>query len=147
MRDYFVTHPRLNKTAVIHAPSTEKARTTFLDWLERNGMISRRDRQSWRRDMVAERIEDPNVYSDVELWYGYEEEPSIHRFPEKGITEEEGRLAAGELPEEVYYPKLTEEGERLASGEPPEEVYFPEEPEVGRRRLSPIQERALRGYI
>ena len=147
MRGYFVTHPRLNKTAVIHAPSTEKARTTFLDWLERNGMISRRDRQSWRRDMVAERIEDPNVYSDAELWYGYEEEPSVYRLPERVPTEEERRLAAGEPSEEVYYPKPTEEEERLVLGEEPEEVYYPEEPEVGGRRLSPIQERALRGYI
>jgi len=68
---YYVTHPNLPVTAVVYAPSTEKARTTFLDWLERNGHMNRSNRQALRRNMVAERLEDGNVQSDVVLHYGY----------------------------------------------------------------------------
>ena len=74
---YYVTHPNLGITALIHAPATEKARTTFLDYLERQGQISRADRQHWRRNMIAEKMEDPyDVTADVELYYGYEESGS-----------------------------------------------------------------------
>jgi hypothetical protein len=70
---YYVTHPNLAQTALVHAPSTDKARTVFLDWLERNFIISRSDRQKWRRNMVAAKMEDPvEVGAEVELWYGYE---------------------------------------------------------------------------
>ncbi len=72
MSAYYVTHPMMDKTAVVYAPSTEKARTTFLDWLERNGLMDRRQRQVLRRDMIAKRLEDPNIPVDVELNYGYE---------------------------------------------------------------------------
>lgn len=71
---YYVTHPNLSVTALIDAPSTEKARTTFLDYLERRNLISRTDRQYWRRNMVAERMTDAaDVQADVELHYGYQE--------------------------------------------------------------------------
>ena len=70
---YYVTHPRIDKTAVVFAPSTEKARTTFLDWLERNNLIRRAQRHLFRRDMIAEGIEDPNVPADVILHYGYKD--------------------------------------------------------------------------
>ena len=73
MIPYYVMHPALGVTAVVHAPSTEKARTTFLDWLERNGHMRRIDRQQLRKDMVAKRLEDPNVQSDVVLHYGYQD--------------------------------------------------------------------------
>ena len=70
---YYVTHPSLGFTAVIDAPSTEKARTTYLDYLERQGMLLRSRRQELRRNMVADRIIDPGeVQVDVNLSYGYE---------------------------------------------------------------------------
>jgi hypothetical protein len=73
MIPYYVMHPALGVTAVVHAPSTEKARTTFLDWLERNGHMKRMDRQQLRKNMVAKRLEDSNVQSDVILHYGYQD--------------------------------------------------------------------------
>lgn len=78
---YYVMHPALGVTAVVYAPSTEKARTTFLDWLERNHLMRRADRQQLRKDMVAKKLEDPNVQSDVVLNYGYQEAASIIQMP------------------------------------------------------------------
>ena len=71
---YYVTHPNMNFSATIEAPSTEKARTTYLDYLERQGMLSRSRRQELRKNMVADRIIDPGeVMADVTLSYGYQE--------------------------------------------------------------------------
>ena len=146
---YYVTHPRIDKTAVVYAPATEKARTTFLDWLERKGFIRRAQRHLFRRDMVAEGIEDPNVPSDVVLNYGYEEGPSV-RYTMEGVLGEQP-TTRGE-PTEVQ-----EYDEALGMGEPevhdipvefeePEvqEKFTPlEQPKTGRM---PIQQVMLRGY-
>ncbi|MBU2051264.1 MAG: hypothetical protein KKH61_20145, partial [Gammaproteobacteria bacterium] len=52
------------------APSTEKARTVFLDYLERQGTILRGQRNLLRDNMVASRLDSPeSVLSDVELHY------------------------------------------------------------------------------
>lgn len=136
MSAYFVTHPYMDKTAVVHAPSTEKARTTFLDWLERNGLVNRRWRQSYRRDMVAERLEDPNVPADVELHYGYEEAPTIGYVPPRRaeVEGEYREVPVGEEPE-------TPEGGFREDDE--------EGPDIGREALKerkmPIQDIALGG--
>jgi len=122
---YYVTHPNMDKKAIVHAPSTEKARTTFLDWLERSGSISRRDRHGWRRNMIASRMEDgTGVPSDIELWYGYEEASTRLPNPEPLMAEE--------------------------SFIPEEQVFIPEEvpqPEVApQKQLSPIAQVAFRGF-
>lgn len=73
MAIYFVAHPNMEIKAKVEAPSTEKARTTFLDYLERNGTIRRADRQYWRLNMVAEKLELPeDAFADLELFYGYD---------------------------------------------------------------------------
>jgi len=70
--DYYVTHPNIDYSAVVDAPTTEKARTVFLDYLERTGRLNRRLRQQARADMVAERLEDAgSVSADVRLSYYY----------------------------------------------------------------------------
>jgi hypothetical protein len=125
----------MDKSAVVHAPSTEKARTVFLDWLERNNLIPRADRHRWRRNMVAEKLEDPGeVESDIELWYGYEEEPtavytlSREEFESPSDLEEEfvGDAMVG---------SMEEEGDVLE-----------EHSEKPSRKLPPIAEAALRGF-
>ena len=129
MSTYFLTHPRLDKTAVVHAPSTEKARTVFLDWLERNGSINRGDRQSWRKDMLAGRIEDGTAEGDAELWYGYEQTPQPDYVP--------GTPVPGRIEETM------EEHLRLDSqmqGVPEEETeVVPSEP----TKMSPIAKAAI----
>lgn len=72
MSYYYVTHPNIDFSATVKAPSTDKARTTFLDYLERTGRANRKYRQNIRRNTVAERIEFPEeVDTDVTLNYDY----------------------------------------------------------------------------
>lgn len=105
MSVYYVTHPNLGISAAVEAPTTEKARTTFLDYLERQGGIRRSDRQFWRKNMVTERLEDPQeIVVDVELHYGYESggggvPPSMSATPVRGelVGEEEVIPYSGEM--------------------------------------------------
>jgi len=89
MSYYYVTHPNIDFSATVKAPSTDKARTAFLDYLERTGKASRKYRQDIRRNTVAERIEFPEeVDTDVKLYYNYtdgddEETMSVGYIPEK----------------------------------------------------------------
>ena len=72
MSYYYVTHPNMDFSATVKAPSTDKARTTFLDYLERSGKASRKDRQLIRKNTVADRIEFlEEVDADVSLSYNY----------------------------------------------------------------------------
>lgn len=90
---YYVSHPELEVTALVDAPSTEKARTAFLDYLERQGRVSRADRQYFRRDMIMHRTDSPEDFrADVELNYGYQEGPPsrvMARAPQIQETEPE----------------------------------------------------------
>ena len=148
MSAYFVTHPMMDKTAVVHAPSTEKARTTFLDWLERNGLLQRSRRQAYRRDMVAEKLEDPSVPSDVVLNYGYgeEPEPEVLRLGEERVEVpiEQGEgvpvpdRILGTLEERMEIDRFLQEGDERF-----EESEGMEEPKPKRM---PIQEVMLKGF-
>jgi len=124
MIEYFVTHPELDISALVRAPSTEKARTTYLDYLERRGIIHRSSRGYYRENMIAERMnESYPVQADVELSYGYSDSSPI-RFKGSHTSSliEESR-------EEPYF--TNEEGA--------------ETPFVSNR--SPIQQAATRGFI
>lgn len=69
---YYVTHPSIPLTATVDAPTTEKARTTFLDFLERSATINRRDRRQVRKGIIT-KLMDPNepIAVDIALYYGY----------------------------------------------------------------------------
>jgi hypothetical protein len=137
MIPYYVMHPALGVTAVVHAPSTEKARTTFLDWLERNGNMRRMDRQQLRKDMVAKRLEDSNVQSDVVLHYGYQD-VGVHYPAGPGGTFGE---AAGSPSEET--PREPWEEDMPA----PRQLAPLELPEVEKEEpRMPIQKIMLRGF-
>ncbi len=124
MGTYFVKHPNINESALVHAPSTEKARTTFLDYLERTGKAPRTARQQLRRNMIAERVKDPeDVTTDLELHYEYEHQ--------------------SDFPEMSNVPKLEVEGSPLessppAAAEPPPQVEVALTPAPPPRRMSPI---------
>ena len=148
---YYLTHPRIDKTAVVHAPTTEKARTTFLDWLERQGLIRRGHRSYFRRDMIAEQIEDPNVPCDIVLNYGYKdftgrfeyEPPEVHDIP-VGFEEPE----VHDIPAEES--GLSKALRQLGDIEPSRMVEVPEEEveeEKPRRGMMPIQKVMLKGYL
>jgi len=141
MAYYYVTHPNMNFSATIEAPSTEKARTTYLDYLERQGMLSRSRRQELRRNMVADRVMDPGeVQADISLSYGYEET----RFAP--VEREELQLGDRmvEIPIEPRREPVYEEEpeEYLGPVEREQPVERPEEPRV----FSPIQQISLGGY-
>jgi hypothetical protein len=72
MSEYYVTHPGIDVTATVEAPSTEKARTTFLDYLERHGIVDRKYRQTLRGNMAAKKVSG-EIRGDIDLHYGYEE--------------------------------------------------------------------------
>ncbi len=123
---YSVSHPQLEITATVDAPSTEKARTTFLDYLERNHKISRRQRQLLRQAMATKRIEEGEGYSDLELHYEYEHVPEV---PGLGL--------GGPIPTTVEFENPPEQ---LAETTPQPQI-----PVV--RGMSPIQELAVTGKI
>ena len=148
---YYLTHPRIDKAAVVYAPSTEKARTTFLDWLERNNIIRRAHRNFFRKDMIAERIEDPNVPCDVVLNYGYQDFSG--RFDRPLVDPTRLRVVSEEKVEfdpETMGPLITSLGEYR----PEPEVEEMDKPsiEIGElatqtSRRMPVQEVMLRGYV
>lgn len=119
MNTYYLSHPQIEQTAVVEAPSTETARTTFLDYLERNSIISRRQRQSLRKDMIAHRVDDPSEFQpDITLSYGYTEGGTV-KLEEPGVALEE-------------VPETAESEEENANLESPV------------KSTSPIQELAIR---
>ncbi len=136
MTVYFVTHPNMGVTSLVTAPSTEKARTTFLDWLERNDHIRRADRQYWRKNMIAERMEDPqNVTADVDLAYGYMDSGNYR----VRASEEHVQYPRREVPQRSF-----DTFEEEPESEPEPELEPEPEPEPKpERKLSPIQKLAL----
>ena len=97
MSYYYVTHPNMDFSATVKAPSTDKARTTFLDYLERSNKAHRKDRQFIRRNTVADRIEFPEeVNADVALSYNYTGENGIEE--EQVIQVGYGQTLDGEEP-------------------------------------------------
>ena len=125
MPNYYVTHPSIGITASVEAPTTEKARTTFLDYLERTGKVSRSSRQFLRRNMIAEKLHDAGeVFTDVELDYDY-------IVPEQTFQME---------PERLYEDERPEEEEML-------EIIQPEETSRPIQSMSPIQRLALTGRV
>ena len=130
---YYVTHPNMDFSATIEAPSTEKARTAYLDYLERQGLWSRNRRQELRRNMVADRIMDPGeIQADIQLSYGYE---GTKFAPVVGEEIQLGEQMA-EVPIEPMY-------------EEPEESLGPVEREIPveePRLFSPIAQVSLGGY-
>jgi len=97
MPHYYVKHPNIDISATVDAPSTEKARTTFLDYLERTGKVERSSRQYLRRNMIAEKLRgEGEVLSDVDLEYDYIEE-------EKPVFMEPAPIP--EVEEEMFVPE------------------------------------------
>lgn len=72
MAFYFIEHSSIPLKASVDAPSTEKARTEYLDYLERNSIIPRSKRQLVRRGLILKRMKSSDeISTDVVLSYGY----------------------------------------------------------------------------
>jgi len=121
MSTYWVTHPNIDLSATVHAPSTEKARTLFLDYLERSNRIGRAQRGPLRENMVAEKMSNSeDIMSDVELYYGEPmgEEPTLaldtpqmegEETPGRTVEEGEEWLAGRAARRSTGLPDLEEE--------------------------------------
>ncbi len=132
---YYVTHPNVNITAKVSAPATEKARTVFLDYLERQGKAPRKLRQVLRRNMVAERLEDPDtITADIDLSYSYGQEESQELFRPSEYVEEKIEPEA-EIPASVEEP-----GPSFETPPPPPRL------EPVRSGRSPIANASLGGF-
>ena len=151
---YYVTHPNMDFSATIEAPSTEKARTAYLDYLERQGLWSRNRRQELRRNMVADRIMDPGeIQADIQLSYGYEASPG-YKIPRERMAEVEREEAEESLPLSIRRSRRDIEEE--VAKEEAEGVYDWEKDSLGPvereipveepRLFSPIAQVSLGGY-
>ncbi len=103
MSVYYVSSPEFPLRAKVDAPSTDKARTVYLDYLERNGTVPRRFRQEMRKGIATKRLTDSeNITADVELDYEYgdmSQAPIVDSIPQ--IAGETPQLATPEpLPQE-----------------------------------------------
>ena len=137
-RGYLVVNPQVQGvTALVHAPSTEKARTTYLDWLERNKGVSRSLRGQLRATTITKRLdgEGDNVDYTVELDYGYENPQSHpHFLPSEGSV---GQTQVS-MPTELPSPEMLEP----SPSQPQVEVPQPMSPQKS-LTSSPIANAAL----
>lgn len=123
-RFYYVTHPSVGLTATVYAPDTEKARTVYLDYLERTGQIRRNVRSILRGNIVAQKMEHEDMMpTDVTLDYTHAAQGTSMSVP---------RISTGEFLDTVE----SEEEERLVE---PVTVQQP-------RQRSRLEEAALGRY-
>lgn len=69
MPTYFVASTELEQTAEVEAPTPRKARTTFLDYLERGDEIDRNQRQMIRETMATKKVRPGSTGADIRLDY------------------------------------------------------------------------------
>lgn len=108
MPTYFVFRPEMEITAEVNAPDKRHARTAYLDYLARNGMIGWSDRGTVRKTVKAVKAEPGEFEATVILDYGISE-PAEEKY--LGFPEEppEAALAMEEEGEEEEYPGYYEE--------------------------------------
>lgn len=136
MSVYYVTHPNIDLSAKITAPSTEKARTTFLDYLERVGKLKRSKRGYLRQNMVAEKMSDAfSVESDIELSYGSVGQQAFGE-PVSSFDEVLDEVSAPRRNDKVLYEREPESEEFAEPELQPQPMPQPQ-------RLSPIAQMSL----
>jgi len=69
MPTYLTWIPGQNLNAEVDAPDSKHARTAFLDYMSRNGMIRWKERQAVRKQIKTERVEPGEVQTTVQLDY------------------------------------------------------------------------------
>lgn len=66
---YVVKHPSIDILAEVTAPDSRHARTTFLDYLSRRGLIGWNQRQAVRSGIMTKRVNPGEVQTNVQLKY------------------------------------------------------------------------------
>ena len=67
---YYVTLPNSGVTAEVTAYSTRQARTVYLDYLTRSGVVPWRGRTDLRDQIIIDRIDPGQIPTDIQLSYG-----------------------------------------------------------------------------
>jgi len=67
---YYVTLPNSGVTAEVTASSTRQARTVYLDYLTRSGVVPWRGRTDLRDQIIIDRIDPGQIPTDIQLSYG-----------------------------------------------------------------------------
>lgn len=115
MPTYYVTTPSSSLTAEVEAPDSRHARTAYLDYLSRNGLISWGSRQAIRRQIMTKRMQSGDIQTTVKLSYGVQE-PQAETIPSP--TLQLGRTATQVLEEERRWTEAAEAAERAEAAEP-----------------------------
>jgi hypothetical protein len=78
MAVYYVFMPKyIDITAEVDAPDSRHARTAYLDYLSRSGMIQWGERQAARRQIITKRMQPGEIQTDVKLEYGVREPAKV----------------------------------------------------------------------
>jgi len=75
MPTYLTFIPGFSINAEVEAPDTKHARTTFLDYLQRNNYIGWDQRQIYRKKIKTGRVEPGEVSTTIQLVYDMQEGP------------------------------------------------------------------------
>jgi len=116
MATYYVHIPNSEApTAEVEASSTKHARTAYLDYLSRNGIITWQSRQTVRPLIKASRMNPGETQTQVKLEYSLQEVPTreVQAPPQQLTPEEEERFE--EYNTGAAEGLTTEERERFAS--------------------------------
>lgn len=92
-------------SAEVDAPDSRHARTAFLDYLSRNGMLQWGERQAARRLIIAKRMKPGEIKTDIRLDYGVREAKTEELPPPVQETSEESQQ-----PKDAYGPPGPQEG-------------------------------------
>lgn len=99
MSTYYVFKPGFELSAEVEASNSKHARTAFLDYLSRKGLISWKDRQTLRDELKVSRVESGESNASMHLRYSYEEEkPMAEEDEEAPATPEEEISTTAEVP-------------------------------------------------
>jgi len=75
MPTYLTFIPGFKINAEINAPSTKQARTSYLDYLQRNNYIGWDQRQAYRKKVKTDRMEPGEIATTIQLDYDMQEGP------------------------------------------------------------------------
>ena len=81
---YYVTLPNSGVTAEVTAYSTRQARTVYLDYLTRSGVVPWRGRTDLRDQIIIDRIDPGQIPTDIQLSYGTQPQAEEEEFELNG---------------------------------------------------------------
>lgn len=119
MASYYVHIPGSQApTAEVEASSTKHARTAYLDYLSRNGLIGWRDRQTVRSGIKVDRMSPGEFQTQIKLEYDMVKEPEYEmQAPTRHLEEyDEGEMTPDER--EEYHTTRLEDTSEDQPGDP-----------------------------